>query len=141
MNGQMTQYGGTIGEMLHTHPQESWLEPAKLAQVIHLLDECASTCTVCADACLSEKMVAELTRCIRLNQDCADICQATARVLLRVGQPERTVLQSLVQTCATVCQTCGQECASHAQMHAHCRVCAESCRRCEEACWQLLESF
>ena len=141
MNRQSMQNGGAIGEMLRTHPQESWLDQGKLAQAIQSLNECISTCTACADACLGEKMIAELVRCIRLNLDCADICQATASILTRVGEPERMVIQSVVQACAAACKACGQECASHAQMHEHCRVCAESCNRCEEACRQLLICF
>jgi hypothetical protein len=141
MDKQITQHSGMIQEMLLTHPQESWIEPGKLAKVIQTLEECAVTCTACADACLGEEMVAELSRCIRLNQNCADICQTTARVLTRIGQPELQVIQSLLQTCAAICQACGQECAHHAHMHEHCRLCAESCHHCEEACTQLGESL
>jgi hypothetical protein len=34
-------------------------------------------CPACGDACLSEDTVAELTKCIRTNADCADVCDAT----------------------------------------------------------------
>ena len=34
----------------------------------------------CADACLSERMVQELTQCIRLDLDCADICSIAGRI-------------------------------------------------------------
>ena len=43
--------------------------------------ERAQACTACADACLSEDMVAELTKCIRTCTDCADLCDTTGRVL------------------------------------------------------------
>ena len=36
----------------------------------------AQVCTACADACLGEDDVGELTRCIRLDLDCADLCAA-----------------------------------------------------------------
>jgi hypothetical protein len=110
-----------------------------LAQALQALAACAGTCTFCADACLSEKMVAELTRCIRLNEDCADICTTTARMLVRSGrEADQSVLRHTLESCAGACGACGQECARHAQMHEHCRICAEVCRYCEDACRQLL---
>jgi hypothetical protein len=51
------------------------IRPTKLAQAVQSLQECAVVCTVCADACLTEAMVAELRRCIRLNGNCACICR------------------------------------------------------------------
>lgn len=32
-------------------------------------------CIACADACLAEDMVANLTQCIGLNRECADACR------------------------------------------------------------------
>src|SRR5690554_5492529 len=49
--------------------------------------ECAQACTACADACLSEDMVAELTKCIRTNLDCADLCETTGIVSRHTGDP------------------------------------------------------
>ena len=37
----------------------------------------------CADDCLSEDDHADLVRCIRLDLDCADVCDATGRILTR----------------------------------------------------------
>lgn len=142
MNEAMMQSSNTVAQMLRTHPKPSKLDAGKLAQAAQALDECAGTCTVCADACLSEQMVAELVRCIRLNQDCADVCAMTACVLLRSGaEPQGTVLRRLLETCAEICRACGEECARHAQMHEHCRICAQSCRDCEETCRQMLSSM
>src|SRR5690625_4143080 len=70
--------------MLQTYPKDlGAIDQQKLAECIEACFECAQTCTACADACLAEDMVAELTQCIRLNQDCADVCEATGRVLSR----------------------------------------------------------
>jgi hypothetical protein len=132
----------TIEQMLRTHPKQRFQDASKPAYVAQTLEECASVCTVCADACLSEQMVAELTRCIRLNLDCADVCAAGARLLLRSGaEAQPSILRHLFEACVAICQACGQECARHAQMHEHCRICAESCRRCEDACRQMLSSM
>jgi hypothetical protein len=43
---------------------------------------------VCADACLGEEKVEMLRRCIRLNLDCADVCNATGRMLSRQQEPD-----------------------------------------------------
>ncbi|CAM5552035.1 Four-helix bundle copper-binding protein OS=Streptomyces fumanus OX=67302 GN=GCM10018772_61990 PE=4 SV=1 [Streptomyces fumanus] len=80
----------------------------------------------------------ELTKCVRTDMDCADICTATADVLSRHTGYDATITRAVLQTCAVVCKACGDECASHADMHEHCRICAEACRSCEQACDNLL---
>lgn len=120
--------------MLETHPWEGNIDRDVLARCIDACGECAGTCTSCADACLSEEMVAELRKCIRLNLDCAEICTATGRVLIRQTEYDAPTSKLQVQACAEACRTCAEECERHAEMHEHCRVCAESCRRCAEAC-------
>lgn len=123
-------------QMLATHPIDTPNEA--LGEVIRLLGECAETCTICADACLAEEMVADLRACIRLNLDCADVCAATSRVLARQNGREVAVINALLRSCAEACAACATECEQHAEMHEHCRICAEACRRCEQACLELL---
>jgi hypothetical protein len=128
--------------MLETHPSPAGTLPTDaLAEVLHHLEECAQTCSMCADACLAEDMVAELRRCIRLNLDCADICRTTASVLGRQVEPDATTVRALLEACRAACSACGTECGSHAEMHEHCRVCADACRQCEEACAQALQQL
>ena len=52
--------------MLDTYPRDFNLDAGILAATIDALSDCAQACTACADDCLSEEMVAELTKCIRL---------------------------------------------------------------------------
>lgn len=131
----------TTMPMLETYPAEINLDRAKLAATIDALITCAEACTACADACLSESAVAELTKCVRTNMDCADICGTTARVLSRHTGYDANISRSLLEACATVCKSCGDECEGHANMHEHCRVCAEACRACEKACRDLLATM
>ncbi len=128
-------------EMISTNPAGTGVDPALLARVIDSLVACAQACTACADACLAEESVAELRRCIRTNEDCADICATTARVLSRQTAYDADVTRALVQACVQACRICGDECASHADHHEHCRICAEACRACEEACRELLTAI
>lgn len=128
-------------QMLETHPWEGNVDRDALARCIAECFECSQTCTACADACLSEDEAAELRKCIRLNLDCADICDVTGRVLTRQTEYDAPTSKAQLQACAEACATCGQECERHADHHEHCRVCAESCRRCEEACRDLLAAM
>jgi hypothetical protein len=131
----------TTMPMLSTYPRTINLDRAKLAAAIDTLIACGQACTACADACLSEDMVSELTKCIRTNLDCADICAATARVLTRHTGYDANISRAVLDACATACRSCADECGAHADMHEHCRVCAEACRACEQACRDLLATM
>jgi hypothetical protein len=123
-------------QMLDTYPRDFNVDAGVLAAAIEALSDCAQACTACADDCLSE-----LTKCIRLNLDCADVCTATLRVVSRQTEYDANVTRPLLQACVAVCKSCGDECERHAEMHEHCRVCAEACRRCEQACNDLLAAM
>jgi hypothetical protein len=127
-----------VQEMLRTSPTEVQFDEQALVRCVEECFDCAQTCTACADACLGEEMLTELTRCIRLNLDCADICETTGRALSRQVGADVAVLPTLVQACAEACRVCGDECERHADRHEHCRVCAETCRACERSCRDLL---
>ena len=127
--------------MLETYPLEINLDRGLLAETIDALISCSEACTACADACLSEGSVAELTKCIRTNLDCADVCSATARVLSRHTGYDANISRALLEACATACDSCADECERHAQMHEHCRICAEACRNCGTACRELLAAM
>jgi hypothetical protein len=127
--------------MLEAHPRAANLDLTQLASTIDTLIMCSEACTSCADACLSEDMVAGLTMCIRLDLDCADICATTARVLTRQTSFDVAIARAQLEACATACMACAAECVTHAGMHEHCRICAEACRRCERACRELLASL
>lgn len=82
-----------------------------------------------------------MVTCVRLNLDCADICETTGRVLSRQTGRDVNLVRAVVQACVTACKVCGDECERHAGMHEHCRVCADACRRCEKACQDLLAAL
>jgi hypothetical protein len=125
--------------MLDTYPLGlGKLEKRVLAACIEACYDCSQTCTACADACLSEETVADLTKCIRTDLDCADMCDTTGRILSRHTAYDANLTRAVVQACALACKACGDECARHAEMHEHCRVCAAECRLCEQACRDLL---
>jgi hypothetical protein len=128
-----------VTAVLETHPQATANET--LARCIQECFVCALTCTSCADACLAEEDVQELVRCVRLNLDCADVCDATGRVLTRQTSSEPSLARSMLDACVQACRICAEECERHAPHHEHCRVCAQACRRCEQACEDLRSSI
>jgi hypothetical protein len=124
-------------EMIGTHPAVQGQINDALIRCIEECYSCAQTCTCCVDACLSERMVQELTQCIRVDLDCADICNITGRIMTRRTGSDDEVMRRMLSVCAAACKLCAEECQKHASMHEHCRICAESCRRCMEACQEL----
>lgn len=128
--------------MPHAHPEGlGGIDKAKLAECIQACFECAQTCSACADACLSGEMVDDLTKCIRINLDCVDICVAAGKILSRDAGQNAEITRAVLRACRTVCKACADACGRHASMRSHCQICAEACRRCEQACTDLLTSL
>ncbi|MGY8527166.1 four-helix bundle copper-binding protein [Paracidovorax citrulli] len=92
---------------------------------------CVQACQYCAASCLQEQDVQMMTECIRLDLDCADICQLAVNVMSRGSDCAKPVCA----LCAEICQRCGDECAKH-QMD-HCQQCAQACHACAQACRQM----
>jgi hypothetical protein len=128
--------------MLETYPRDFNVDKDVLARCIEACFDCAQACTACADDCLSEESVSDLVKCIRTNQDCADICISTGRVLSRQTEYDANMARTVLQACSQACKTCGDECEAHAEHGMeHCRVCADACRTCERACDELLSTI
>ena len=123
-------------EMLDTYPGAAALDASTLVERIDACFDCSESCNACADACLGEDDPKSLARCIRLNLDCADVCDTTGKVLSRQTAFKPEMARAVLQACAQACGLCAEECEHHAmEMNLeHCRVCAEACRRCEDAC-------
>ena len=127
--------------MLDTYPSTMNVDTTLLAAAIEEALNCFQTCTACADACLSEDMVADLAKCIRTNLDCASICATTVQVLSRHTGYDANITRAQLTACIAACRACRDECSAHAGMHEHCKVCAEACRACERACQALLDDI
>jgi hypothetical protein len=123
------------------HPDVRGSTNDALIRCIEECYSCAQTCTSCADACLAEEMVKELTQCVRLNLDCADVCNITGRIATRRTGSDDELIRRMLVTCAAACRLCGDECERHASRHEHCRICAETCRQCMQACQEVGRSM
>ncbi|WP_027584170.1 four-helix bundle copper-binding protein [Bradyrhizobium sp. Ai1a-2] len=123
-----------VQEMISRHPRAHGQGDGLLVRCIEQCYSCAQICTSCADACLAEDMVKSLTQCIRLNLDCADVCNITGRMATRQTGWDGEMIRRMLHTCTAACRLCADECQKHAGEHEHCRICADACRRCMQAC-------
>jgi len=130
-----------VQQMISTHPDVRGNTNDALLRCIEECYDCAQTCTSCADACLAEQKVEMLRQCIRLNLDCADICNAAGGIATRRTGSDERALVAVLEACGVTCGLCAEECERHAAEHEHCRICADSCRRCEQACQEALRSI
>jgi len=103
--------------------------------LIESLNNCAAECNHCATACLDEQDVKMLSKCIKLDIDCADICQLNASLIARGSEHG----YHLLKECAEICEACAEECEKHARHMEHCKACAEECRKCAEECRAVTE--
>lgn len=122
-------------ELLSARAGEIPVPTAALAACIDALQHCAVACRSCAAACLAEPSVDELRECVRMDLDCATICDATVAVLAG-WSGERSAddhLLGLVAACGTACSHCAEECGHHEAM-AHCVLCAGACADAAQEC-------
>lgn len=131
----------TLQALIASHPDVGGHVNPTLVEAALQAAQCALACRVCADACLAEPRAAGLVQCIRLDLDCADICQATAGLAVRRAGSDDALIAEALKLCMRACAACAEECERHAEMHEHCQHCAEACRDCEAACRQALGSL
>ena len=101
---------GLSKEMLEAHPGPARIDRDLLAGCIDHCLACLQSCTACADADLAEDDVAEMRRCIRICLDCADVCDATARLLSRQTEYVAETARAQVASCWELCAICAREC-------------------------------
>ena len=131
-----------IQSILQKHPNPAFsIDASLLAECVESCLRCVSVCTACADSCLEEEMVADLTECIRTDLDCADVCAATASIFSRQSKGSVELIRAQLEACAAACKACGDSCAEHQDKHEHCRVCMACCRETEEVCNRLLQQM
>jgi hypothetical protein len=127
--------------MLRSHPDQL----SHTDVLSRCIDACAASqeaCIACSDACLGERDLSRLVTCIRLNLDCATVCNATGAIIARSNKAgHRQLVEAQLTTCIAFCRACASECERHATMHKHCEFCAKTCARCAEACNDLLSSM
>src|SRR3546814_7405553 len=104
----------SILKMLQAHPDVRGQVDEALAKCLAEAVACAAVCQSCADACIAENEGGKLVQCIRLNLDCADMCEAVSRVALRRAGTDATLVRPLLELTAITCDRCAEECERHA---------------------------
>lgn len=99
----------------------------KIRDLIDRLAICQAKCNYCLNACLHEEDVKMMTKCIKLDKDCAEICSLT----LSLFASDSDFKNDIVKLCIDACEKCGEECGKHD--YEHCQHCAEACRKCAAA--------
>jgi hypothetical protein len=127
----------SIEKMIRLHPNVANEGDDALALAARHAMLCSLFTTSCADACTAEPM--DMRQCIRLTHDCADICAATARLLVRRTGGNADVLRAQIEVCIRSCEACAEECAGHD--HEHCQLCATMCRECADDCRKALAAL
>jgi hypothetical protein len=127
-------------ELLDAAPVPIELGAEAVAAAIDASMVAAQACTSCSNSCLAEEAVGEMSRCVALCADCADVCSTTVRVLSRPFSSDHLVIHRQLSACVRTCSNCAEECERHAAHHRHCAICARACRACIHACTALLEA-
>jgi hypothetical protein len=120
----------SIRKMIALHPKVDGHVNQPLGDAVHHAMYCAKMALSCADACSAEAM--DMSQCIRVCLDAADVCEAAARLGLRRTGSNEQVLREMLEFCARVCDECALECEKHD--HEHCKLCAQMCRECAADC-------
>ncbi len=99
------------------------MDPMMMQECLEALSACMQACVMCADADAGEGM----GRCGALCANCADMCDAMMRMMLRVNGWDMQVMSSMMQSTVMMMRACSAECQMHAEMSEHCRMCAMAC--------------
>lgn len=98
-----------------------------MAECIDNCFEAVQASEWCASACI-ELGDAEMTRCIELCRDVADVADLHARFMARNSEFE----PALARICAELCSACADECGRFE--HDHCQTCADVLQDCARSC-------
>ncbi|MGA9140577.1 MAG: four-helix bundle copper-binding protein [Methanocella sp.] len=105
------------------------LKQDKYQKAIELCYECAESCDADANADFNEKDIKKMVDCIKLDQDCAEVCIMTARYMSR----DSVLSEAACAMCAEICDACAEECERHKNME-HCVKTASVCRAAANEC-------
>lgn len=105
------------------------MKQKKIDSCIAACSACVIACLQCLNNCLSEGDLKKMARCLKLNQDCANVSLLTMQAL--AGDSE--FAKEICKLCEDICNACAEECEKHSHTD-HCKKCAEACRQCAEEC-------
>lgn len=124
-------------ELFNSITMDTSLDSEHWSKAITTLGDCQEAVTACAAAMVP--LGADLSNAVLRDLDCADVVQATIRVLTRAT--EHTLLSAQLEACLLACERSHESCREYAEHHSHCRICAETTKECANVCRELLAAF
>ncbi|MFF8864011.1 MULTISPECIES: ferredoxin [unclassified Streptomyces] len=118
--------------------------PTSQAQLYRFLEDrftCAQACTECARACAVRASLVDpdgterQERVRRLGIMCAEVCDATCRVLCEENHQDEEGIRVRLEWCRSVCL----ECAKAFDEYPGAESAAATCRACVDACSDFLD--
>lgn len=76
-----------------------------------------------------------MAECIRLNEECAEVCSMT----LNMVHKDARFMREVLMLCKNVCIACKQECKKHPM--EHCQECYRACKACAIECEKFLDGL
>jgi len=128
-------------ELFETMTTGAGVSSDDLVVVVEALQECLEAVTACSAAMLAEPGAGDLAAAIGRDLDCADIAEATRRVITRRIGPDSALISAQLEACMLACVRSNELCSQHAAHHSHCRICSEATQRCADACRQMLTTL
>ncbi|MFF8606830.1 Rho termination factor N-terminal domain-containing protein [Streptomyces sp. NPDC015346] len=130
-------------KVLDAYPAEAGLPPTLLAEGVDKLYECAGVCLACADSAAGEsdsEKIAHSVKCMRANNDTADLCTVTARVLARQTGYDSPTTKNLVEATRSALIASADACQEF-QETDYFALAARACRETEEMLADLLRQM
>jgi hypothetical protein len=132
-----------VEKLLDAYPAETGMPPRLLGKAVDKLYECAGVCLTCADAAAAEqdpeKIVMSI-KCVRLDNDCADLCTVTARILARQTGYDAPTTMAVIEATRTVLRA-SADAAEEFQEIPYFGLSAKACRETDKLLKQLVQQM
>ncbi|MFI6034753.1 Rho termination factor N-terminal domain-containing protein [Streptomyces sp. NPDC051315] len=132
-----------VEKLLDAYPAETGMPPRLLGEAVDKLYECAGVCLTCADAAAAEqdpeKIVMSI-KCVRLDNDCADLCTVTARILARQTGYDAPTTMAVIEATRTVLRA-SADAAEEFRDIPYFDLSAKACRETERLLEQLVRQM
>ncbi len=132
-----------VEKLLDAYPAQTGMPPRLLGEAVDKLYECAGVCLTCADAAAAEqdpeKIVMSI-KCVRLDNDCADLCTVAARILARQTGYDAPTTMAIIEATRTVLRA-SADAAEEFKETTYFQLSAKACRETEQLLGQLVEQM
>jgi cobyrinic acid a,c-diamide synthase len=127
-----------VRELFDSITMDTDIDGDRWSKAITALSNCQEAVTACAGAMVM--LGSDMASSVLRDMDCADVVQATTRVLTRATDLDHSMLNAQLEACVIACERSNEMCRAHAEHHSHCRICSEATKECADACRELLST-